>query len=328
MPSEAFKGQNSDEKSRKIAELRAAVSAAEKQEDEERVLLFEAELRAVEAGQDFDRDAFLLAQLRKKGGAKKKKLQEIRDIPPFVNNDRVDIWPLDGVPARKLNEDGSYERTFGGILDELGYEDFQGLVEARAKELGRDVAVLDLFGGAYFLPDLKSVSRIVGVRLVDIDESLRQKYSELEEENRHVSEVFENIINNPKRSIIEGDLYTGKTWRQISKTLEQEELPGFDLIVCRPQGPFGYSHSKMWEYSIRRAHDEGLALEEIFVVLLRRALKLLSKDGGMLFTQEPILSTDPVIKNKFWEKLIKEQEDAGYKFIHEGSREFAFQRTK
>jgi hypothetical protein len=307
-------------KQNKIAVLRAAILRAEKREDHEEVVLLEAQLKALEQDKEFKEDDFLIERAKKNSGARKKHhvLKDLQGLSSFAEAVEDDSWYFDGVKHR-INEHFSYEKTFQKILDQLGVKSFQEFVGKKSRELKRDIKVLDLFGGAYFLVDLAHVSKIVGVRLKDIDRVLYQKFEfmldELEELPQPLREEY-NLLVNPKRVVVEGDLYEGATWRKLR---EQSLHTGaaFDLIVCRPEGPFGEAHLSP---NVNKVVDGGLAKEEIFVSLLNRTLELLSTEGGMLFTQIPKLKANPEIFRIFWEKYVKQKQAQGYSFLFSNNR--------
>jgi len=228
----------------------------------------------------------------------------------------------DGLEVHKRESKRSYEYTFQSILSQIGVEDFQELAELRASQLKREIQVLDLFGGAYFLSDLQHVSKIVGVRLGNIDRELvvkeklkaeipqilRSLFGVTEKETQDRSEILDDLVNNKKRLIIEGSLYQGKIW---NKLFAENKNIGFDIIVCRPEGPFGHTDEK----NIKDVPDNGLSREKIFVVLLERTLRLMSEDGGLLFTQIPELKTPTKDWDEFWENYIPKKQNEGYEFL-------------
>ncbi len=207
-------------------------------------------------------------------------------------------WTWEGF-AGVYDPERSYEYTFRAILSQIGAESFQELANQRALELDRNIKVLDLFGGAYFLSNLKSISRIVGVRLTNIDDNIRDQH-------RGDGDLLE-IIDSPKRFILEGNLYKKDTWKKL--TTEGEG--SFDLIICRPEGPFQNTGFK----NIEDIEDGGLQREKIFISLLERTLNLLSLEGGMLFSQIPTLNTNRDITEKFWSEFILKKKKDGYEFF-------------
>lgn len=284
----------------KIIKLRERISQAEINDDNDEVTLLEAELRATERGEEFDRESFIEQKAKSRRRPKHKVLRDMQGLSGAVKDEE---WSYDGI---HLEKEKSYEETFNQLLSQFGAENFSDFVEQKAIKLGRSIRVLDLFGGAYFLEDLDNVSKIVGVRIKNMDNAfLEQKYGQVK--NR-----FSYLVNNPKRKIIEGDLYKGKTWRSIrDDNSSNSGGEGFDLIVCRPEGPFRNTNLQ----NIESISDDGVAREEIFVSLLERSLEILSGEDGTLFTQTPNLITDDSISSVFWSSYISKKEEEGYKFI-------------
>jgi hypothetical protein len=136
-------------------------------------------------------------------------------------------------------------------------------------------------------------------------------------------EKMRRITESPKRFLLEGNLYESKAWREL-------ETDKFDVIVCRPEGPFGNSDSK----NVKDVPDGNFGKEKIFISLLNKSLGLLSEDGGILFTQIPFLNTDQETYDNFWKDYIKRKEQKGYKFFFGIGRSvptreyFAVQRLK
>jgi len=227
-----------------------------------------------------------------------KKLQGLNEIRVTGR----DKWGWDGT-----YEDGSdkeYEASFHDLLKELGYTSFTELVKERRDALKRPVSALDLFGGAYFLPDLENISTIVGVRLGNMDHDYAQR-----------SPVVSNLRDDSRRKIIERNLYAGKTWKALSKELQEKGLDGFDVITCRPQAPFGYTKGIYAQSANDIVEEKTYFTEEIYVALLNRALSLMNPDGGLFFLQKPVLNTDEKTEEEFWKKYLEDKEKEGYEFI-------------
>ncbi len=300
----------------KISELKTDIYYAKKAKDYQRVTFLEAELEAVEQGKKFDREQFLLERVQSGSRAKHHALRDMQNVPNSVK----DNWLWDGVYFKQY-EHLSYESTFRPILSQIGVQNFQELIDKRAIETRQNLHVLDLFGGAYFLSDLTHVTKLVGVRLKNIDEAVltncREKYEEtqLTRELDILNELTE-LTNNPKRTVIEGNLYKGKTWNKLKKENMENSGKGFDIIICRPEAPFRDSTVLNWE----KISDDGIAKEEIFVGLLERTLELLSTNDGLLFTQIPSLNTSDEIWNIFWKRYIDKKQKEGYEFLFGSGR--------
>lgn len=244
--------------------------------------------------------------------AKHKVLRRMQEIPSVSYND---VWDFDGNHHWERDLE-TYDETFEPILRKLKVGSFKELVDLMSSKLKRNVNVLDLFGGAYFLSNLDKIEKFTGVRLRNVDQLLveYQKADLLNRGRKDKQKELEHLISSKKRNIIEGNLYKSETWRKIGGG----ESSNFDLIVCRPVGPFKNRDVS----TIRSVKDEALIREEIFVVLLERALKLLSKDGGILFTQVPILGTDRQVWEDFWEDYIQKKQKEGYEFLFKENETF------
>ena len=301
-------------KEAQIAELRAAISRAEKSEDEERVLLLEAQLRTLEKGEEFSQEKFseerkkALKEEEKKIKIKNRKSRVLRDMQSIPIMPK-DSWLWDGIEG---GSGAPYEYTFSHVLNYFGFESFQQMVDQKAFDLHRELQVMDLFGGAYFLEDLENVSKIIGVRLRNVDKDLLKKeYTSFSfYPPSAVKQKLQKLITDERRTILEGNLYKNATWEKIAQEAGDE---GFDLIVCRPEGPFG--HSQFPEEDIRGVKAPGSVKGEIFVYFLERVLKLLSIQGGILFTQIPVIGIDKADMNSFWEGYITRKQQEGFEFV-------------
>jgi len=308
----------------KIRGLRVAIKQAEKYENENLVIRLEAELRAVEKGEEFNVNTFNKQdEQRKKLKPKHRILREMQEIEKV--NDK-DYWNWDGIDNIK-----SYEHTFRSILEKLNYSDFQDLVEQREYLSKRQLHVLDLFGGAYFLKDLSSVKTITGVRLRNIDDTLLNDLDTIPHEPKYTQRL-KSIVQESKRNIIEGNLYKNETWKKIIEDSKQKQRPAFDLIICRPEGPFAASGKPNTKgISILDVEDDGVAREEIYIRLLEKALSMLAV-YGLFLSQIPGIKTPPSLKEEFWKQYIPRKEKEGFKFYSDREndspdRVFAVERT-
>src|SRR3989344_6008503 len=307
------------EKDRKIKELRQAIARAEEQEDEEAVLILEAELRAVEQGQTFDKRSFLASRSTAKVKTKRGVLRDMKEGSPSVENDQ---WFIDGILHEGIIS--TYEKTFRNFLDQLGVKTFSELARRKSIELGRGIRVVDLFGGAYFLTDLDNVFKIVGVRLKNTDQAFLNNYLGAQrkvepgtDERKIIDGMLKKLrilTGNKKRKIIEGDLLSGRTWRTIKSEFSDERNPGADLVICRPAALFWIPSKGRNAMVQREEQEKGTVREEVFITLFERALKLLSQENGLLFTEIPELRTNSETEAKFWEKYVTQKREEGYKF--------------
>ena len=207
------------------------------------------------------------------------------------------LWLVDGIYGR-----GGYDIEFSPLLENLGYESFQELIDETAERTGRKVQVLDLFGGAYFVHDLTKVSKIIGARLGNVDDDLVKMYKIVQDQERR--RFLKKILAAKQRKIVEGNLYTKKPWNEIKK----EAGSGFDLIVCRPVGHFTEDLTKVED-------PTGKMIGEIMVSLLERTLGLLS-EKGILISEVPVSVLDsPNSWDEFLNSYVAKKKAEGYKFI-------------
>ena len=301
-------GGQENSKNERIKKLREAIARAEDAHDENEVILLEEELRYAEMGRnDFSRERYILDKAYS-NAQRRIKHHVLRDMRR-LSNTKNDYWEYDGLRSRLFSEH-PYEETFYPLFPGFKISDFPSFIERKNKILGRDIKILDLFGGAYFLRDLSGVSRIVGVRIKNIDSEVLHNTPSLPFIRSQRKEDLKELIKSPKRRIIEGDLYAGKTWREIDKDCKENNGEKFDLIICRPQGPFGRGDG-----SITNIPDMGISREEIYASLLDRSLRLLSPEGGTLFSQVPELGTDKKVTEIFWRTYTEKKQREGFKFV-------------
>lgn len=234
-------------------------------------------------------------------------------------------WDFDGIYDDFFSYDDKkpYEYTFNQILGKMKVENFAELAQTIFEgNESKPIRVLDLFGGAYFLTDLTDVSEIIGARLENIDAKLLSLFTYIRDSYNKTLTHYENdddddikkikkelkdiekfvtLIKNTKRRLILGNLYNSKIW----KKLKDEKQDGFDLIVCRPEGPFkNSSFVSTWsmDYS-------GEKIGKIFYALLKRTMRLL-KANGIAFIQFPKITMDDF----FWVKFMNDNKEFRFTF--------------
>src|SRR5262249_24172726 len=104
------------------------------------------------------------------------------------------------------------------------------------------------------------------------------------------------------------------TWKQIQAYEEANNVNGFDLIICRPQGPFGYYTHQDLEGTQDIERTTHNTSGEVFATLLDRTLDLMSPDDGAFFLQLPVLNIESSTVRKFWREYISRKEREGYEF--------------
>ena len=190
----------------------------------------------------------------------------------------ADAWRVDGsYPIRGYDDGAFYHYDFWDFIN--GSRTFKELLERRPRG---ERNVLDLFGSGFFLQSTPiAFNQLIGVRLQNVDQYfVRQAERELS----YGGKSTQSFIDLPNRTMIYGDLYRRKTWNEIRTTMQKRKIKSFDLITCRPEGAFNMF--RMFEdkpSSGRRLRE----LAPIFVPLLDRAYRLLSRNDGELFTQLP-----------------------------------------
>lgn len=208
-------------------------------------------------------------------------------VPRALMGDIDSEWATDGV-ENPPHTGQSYEDSFAPFLYELGANTFSDYLSER-KALGKNTHVLDLFGGGYFLQDLDSVDSITGVRLEDIDERIEQELltdvQSLDLSTRQFYQdqlsFFQTLKRFDRREVIEGNLFRFKTWDQINTSMRNRGIPAFDMIVCRPVGPF------MPRDYFDVNGEDNRTLKITYLRLLRNAYNLLGSNDGILMSEIP-----------------------------------------
>lgn len=159
-----------------------------------------------------------------------------------------------------------YDRSFSEILDALGFESLRDWMKQR-KESGLTTHILDVMGGnGAFLRDASIDRKNIAGYLINpyydkslvitlVDETLnREWYQE----------------NNAKRgiSIIAGNITSGGTWQAVAQWLESQEIPAFDLVVCRGIGGIDYIPTPLYKILLEKfyritTNKEGVILSQI-----------------------------------------------------------------
>ncbi len=170
-----------------------------------------------------------------------------------------------------------YSCTFGNALRELGVSNLTQLFEQR-KSLGKGNNVLDLMGSGIFSEATASLDNIVGVRLKNIDNLLKAKALD---EYPGMKADIHTVFDNKSRTVLEGNVYERETLNSIKSHMDLRGIEGFDVITCRPFGPFS---EDIVEEAIGQVDPNKL--KEYFYIQLTRYLSLLNK-GGVMITQIP-----------------------------------------
>jgi hypothetical protein len=189
-------------------------------------------------------------------------------LPPDAN------WTLDGM--KTLLPGNTYEKTFETLLHD---KSLTNILEQRPNTQRN---ILDLYSAGYI--DIYDTARqVVAVRLTNIDHHIETTQFDYRF-HEHTKATMRRILHAENRTVLEGNLLTSCTWRAIEKIMDNLTIPSFDLILCRPSGPFETSF-------LRRPNDHYFSKPKpylpIYLSLLNRAYRLLSPHNGILLTQIP-----------------------------------------
>lgn len=240
---------------------------------------------------------------------------------PYINNVGLrDKWLIDGIPpdseAYLINGEqypGELIMAFGEVLHEQeasgGWQSFIESVRARCGT----THMLDLMGGAYCVPPdtLEQMDSLTGLRLEDISLAYKEKLAGNEQGWKRVlekhpdhqqfalfasaakkeHETLEKIEASPNRSCVYGDIWKDDTWRRLRARMDENHIPSFDIIFCRPVGPFVNDNI----FPNQMPVDRHLEYEAGFAKLLLKATNLVNIKGGVLLTQIPELFTSESI---------------------------------
>ena len=199
----------------------------------------------------------------------------------------------------RYNRDGLIEnQDFGNYEYELDFyglltpgQTFGDLVKIRPNG---ERAVMDLFGGGYFIPDLDCVEHMIGVRLQNVDQMYLQSYeegSEWQSRYKDMRVTLQYLMESPKRTVIEANLYRRKSDLLVREEMKRRNIKSFGVIVARPEaGIFGRK-------LLGQFHDTNVSsLGNVFLPILDRAYRLLSFNNGVLYTQIPDFQNDMVLE--------------------------------
>ena len=160
----------------------------------------------------------------------------------FQGSDYPEVNPC---PVDGLYPD--YEKTFHGLL---GDEDFPTLLSRM-----RSRNVLDIFGGGYFLKN-SSFDSMTAVRLVNLDHTLVEKLKTAVIPDQTMKiETLEDLMHNPSRVILGTNIWDDTAWELIRTRAKSLGINGFDLIVCRPEGPL-----RWYRFNTRYSNSDQCAV--------------------------------------------------------------------
>jgi hypothetical protein len=221
-------------------------------------------------------------------------------------------WDFDGV-YHGIEYWKSYDHEMRGGLKVFGCKSFDDLVIVLGNKLDRKPNVIDLMGGAYFLKNPENTNSFTGIRVHDKDSDFFSFNEEIDDE---LSVLTKKIISAPNRRIIEADILTVKGWNDIEKA----EIPKADLLVCRPVGPFDVRHA------MTDGFDKSGGYVGLYLALFKRMLKLVNKEGGVIFTEIPDVYNTKEI-NKFL-KDLDEKENSRSRLFTVPDKDYHWGRVK
>lgn len=219
--------------------------------------------------------------------------------PPQVAQREGDNWGVD-IFNDGVNGFYSYDARFQRLLRSVGNESFTNLFEER-KNNKLPVHVLDLMGGAYFLrPNQYSlVDSVTGVRLGNPEAGfIASCEEELEfDKKRNNGQPTEytdllrtrmgwiqQLNSEGKRQVLYGSVYDKQTWDQLSASMTARDIESFDIVICRPQGPFFENYLTGGE---KLTHYQKLKYGLVFDLTFREVLSRVNRENGMMFFQVP-----------------------------------------
>ncbi|MBI2011825.1 hypothetical protein HYS91_03580 [Candidatus Daviesbacteria bacterium] len=157
------------------------------------------------------------------------------------------------------------------------------------KAPGEQIYGLDLMGEAEHLRDLNV--RGLGVTVIDD----RSRATKLEDNERGITIIGTKFDPEAKKIIELSDIFSGRTRRRIRRYIKDNEIPGFDLITCRPLGAISLVPK-----------DVNTAF-----YLVQFMWGLLNPEYGLLLTEVPKI--DPGLVNSWSERLNTDRICAKYK---------------
>ena len=211
----------------------------------------------------------------------------------YLDGESSDFWDwYDPVPTESTK---SYDSYFKELLMGENVSTFHEWATQRRNN-GQSMHVADLMGPGNFI-QIADVDSILAVTLLDMR---TQQEEESNNEKLKIIELDPHTHNLRHRQ--SGNLYAGITWKKMGDYLENNQLQGFDLMVCRPGLPFQRT-AGISGFDSKTLEETALS---IYTQLLTRAYKLLSPDQGTLFTQLPNIFKPNKWQDDILPKLEKE----------------------
>jgi len=207
-----------------------------------------------------------MSELRQIHEAIGKKAQKTADIK--------DAWTTDSYIERYKEK--SYDSTFKEALRSTGARNITEFLKKK-KAGGQGTNCLDLMGSAIYPNSANYIDSAIGVRIKESDTYLKSIANIVSPDS---TKDIEASFEHEKRRVIEGNMFSRKTVNDIKHVMEETDIPSFDLITCRPDGPFRTKALEKMEI----VDNDSLAA--YYAVQLKRYASLLS-DNGMMLVQVP-----------------------------------------
>ncbi len=220
--------------------------------------------------------------------------ERVNQLLHFINDKHEkaqatgDKWSIDAdaydAHARLLNAAYTYDVTFDSVLSP------QNSIRSYVQEIFSQIdpiTVLDLFGSGKFATKWKLPVNVLGLRSKDI-----RTQSEKHDIGGVSWQVHEcNIF----------DCYQGKRRKQLKKEIEaylsQWGVESFNLLTCRPFGPFENS-------SYENSQFYTLEYLEVYYQMFQFFYELLSNENGTMLTMLPQLNGIETFVTGFFQSLI------------------------
>jgi hypothetical protein len=152
-------------------------------------------------------------------------------------------------------------------------------------------------GGAYFLKpnDYSRVDSTTGVRLGNPESAYIQKLKAIIQQigkngktdtqmMRKTFQWIKQLNSEKKRAVVYGSTYDKETWQDLSLSMRRRRIPSFDLVICRPEGPFFESFITD---DVPLTDRQKLKYAAVFDKVFREVLERVNQQHGLLFFQIP-----------------------------------------
>lgn len=159
-----------------------------------------------------------------------------------------------------------YEESFAPFLEQLGSETIIDVLQSRYESTGEPQSVLDLMA-----PASSFIEQISDKSCIGVTSAVSYKPRQGAETMATEQQLEQNIYP------FYGDILGRKVWRKLNRLCDEKDMSGFDLIMCRPFGPF---KENMYFSPFVFAHS------------LNSAYNILSPHNGILLTQLPPIPQD------------------------------------